>query len=93
MAKEQKTITIAVCDRCKREGDTGDATSRNEWGETNLHYKGHTGGRTNQGDAGGCNHEGSKWLCLDCTRHFLDFLGGKQAASVSPGKASEGVKP
>jgi hypothetical protein len=51
MAKTTQTVTVAVCDRCKREGDTG--------------------------DAGGINHKGNAWLCMDCADAFLSFLANK----------------
>lgn len=86
MGKETKTITVAVCDRCKREGDTSETVGRQQWGETHVAYKGHTGGRTWQGDAGGCSHEGKKWLCLQCTQHFLDFMSGKATPATHPTK-------
>lgn len=70
----QKVEVVAVCDRCGAEGDTGNEQGRNKWGELNITYKGHTGGRTWAGDAAGGNIEGSKWLCLDCTEKFLDFM-------------------
>lgn len=79
--KQTKQITIATCDRCKREGDTGDMEGRNEWGETYLTYKGHTGCRAYDGAAGGCNHESKAWLCLTCTRALFDFLQNKPVST------------
>jgi hypothetical protein len=82
MAKETKTIIVAVCDRCKREGDTSDM-DRQEWGETHVEYKGHTGSRSWQGDSAGCSHMGKNWLCLRCTRQFLDFMSGKETPATT----------
>ncbi len=83
MAKVTRSVTVAVCDRCKREGDTGEMGGRQAWGEMHVGYKGHTGDRTWQGDAAGSNHHGTKWLCLDCTRHFLDFMSGKATPATT----------
>ena len=83
MAKTMQTVTVAVCDRCKREGDTGDANGRQQWGEMNLGYNGHSGGRTVQGDAGGINHKGNAWLCMDCADAFLSFLANKATKGQS----------
>lgn len=77
-----RTITIKVCDRCGAE-NAGDESRKNEWGETTVAWKGHTGGRAWDGAAGGCNHEGKAWLCLACSKAFLAFMkGASQAAEV-----------
>lgn len=85
MAKTTQAVTIAVCDRCKREGDTGDATGRQQWGEMHIGYKGHSGGRTVQGDAGGINHKGTAWLCMTCTDAFLSFLKNRSTTGADHG--------
>lgn len=82
MAKTTKTVTVAVCDRCKREGDTSEMEGRQEWGEMTVGYRGHTGGRTLQGDAGGSSYEGKKWLCLHCAKAFLHFMSGQEGGAA-----------
>lgn len=74
MKKEVKTV-VAICDKCGNEGDTANSNDRNEWGEIFVKFKGHLGGRSYSGDAGGTNYEGRKWFCLDCTKKFLEFIG------------------
>lgn len=74
MAKTTSTVITAVCDRCKRQGDTSQDSGHGEWGELKVTYDGFIAGRTWQGDAGGVTHKGNAWLCLWCTRDFLAFL-------------------
>lgn len=68
------TIVIKVCDRCKARHNRDDLMKGNSWGETNLTYSGHQGGRSWQGDAGGVSHNGKAWLCEACTTDFLKFM-------------------
>lgn len=74
MAKVTKTISVCTCDRCGKEGDTGETVGRNTWGELNVSWSGHTGGRTLDGALGGNSFKGEAWLCLDCTEAFLKFM-------------------
>lgn len=71
-----KTVTVrqVECDRCKGKDDTGQMEGRNAWGELNIAYKGHTGGRAYDGAAGGVNHQGKAWLCMHCTQAFFAFM-------------------
>lgn len=74
MPKTTKTVTVVECDRCGSTEDTGITEGRQAWGELNLVYKGHTGGRSWDGAGGGCNLEGKVWLCMNCTDDFLRFM-------------------
>jgi len=77
MGKETFQAVRVKCDRCGTTENTGDMTGRQEWGETDLTYSGHTGGMSWQGDSGGCGHKGKAWLCLACTRAFLAFMANR----------------
>jgi hypothetical protein len=74
MAKITKTVVVTTCDRCGAEGDTGSDETKQEWGEMDIQYKGHVSGRTWQGDAGGIRYSEKVWLCLSCTKKFLEFM-------------------
>jgi hypothetical protein len=78
MGKETKTITSYRCDRCAGIEDTVDSKGKYEWGEMDLHYEGHIGGRSVSGDAGGNTYKRKVWLCLHCTRDFLKFIYREQ---------------
>lgn len=69
----------ATCDRCGAAGDTGAMEGRNQWGELNVSYTGHQGGRAWDGAAGGVNIKGKAWLCMACTDAFLAFMKGGAA--------------
>lgn len=88
--KTKKTVIAVECDRCKSTEDTNESAGRNEFGETNLTYTGHTGGRTYAGDIGGSSHKGAAWLCLSCTRAFFDFMANKPVHPASA-KSKEGL--
>ncbi len=82
MGKDTKTVIVAVCDRCNREGDTSDSEGRQEWGEMTVGYRGHIGSSTWQGDAAGTDHHGKKWLCLHCAKAFLRFMSGQEGGAL-----------
>lgn len=76
MAKETITKVVATCDRCGKEGDTGDSNGRSEWGELNIGWRGDYGSRTYAGDAAGHRREGKAWLCMSCGNEFREFMKG-----------------
>ena len=69
----------ATCDRCGAVGDTGNTEGRQQWGELEVIYIGHQGGRAWDGCAAGNNIKGKAWLCMACTDAFLKFMKGGAA--------------
>ena len=67
---------ILECDRCGDRHDKATFENSPEYGETTLQWSGHISGRTWQGDAAGVVHKGKAWLCIACTRAFLEFMSG-----------------
>ena len=63
------TITIHKCDMCGYETKNTDQYIDGERGELTVAYKGSIGQ-----DCGGVNIQECKWLCLRCTKKFIDFM-------------------
>lgn len=82
MGKVTTTRVTYVCDRCKAEHDESDYIKDSEWGQLNLEWRGDTGGRMHDGAAGGIVLTGKAWLCLPCTKAFLNFLSPTAAREV-----------
>lgn len=66
------TITIHKCDRCGYEAKNPYEYIDGECGELTVAYKGSIG----QG-CGGINIRECKWLCLKCTKQFIEFMAGE----------------
>lgn len=79
MPKETYTATRVKCDRCGTTEDTSRTDTRNEWGEMNINYRGHFGGRGYDGAAGGINRDGTAWLCMSCGHAFMKFMENGQS--------------
>ena len=77
--KKVKQVTEYECDRCGNVEDTtvGDE-SRKCWGECEIQYRGYVGSRTWTGDAAGTTLMGKVWLCMQCTKHFQEFLDNER---------------
>ena len=79
MARVTKQVFECTCDRCGQEGDTENERGAQEFGGMTIDYKGHISGRTWQGDAAGVVYKKQVWICLDCTKSFIEFMKNKDA--------------
>ena len=71
-----KTINIYQCDRCGYETQNPDEWVNHESGNLNISYSGSLGSSSYNGDCGGINIGEKKWLCLQCTKKFIEFMAG-----------------
>lgn len=72
-----KTINIHECDRCGYQTENPDEWVDGESGNLHISYSGSLGSMSYNGDCGGVNIGEKKWICLKCTKEFIEFMAGE----------------